>query len=267
MTKKAGYRVSENRPVHRVADPDLITNVIETTKLKYGIPTDYFKVFAIGFNKTATTSMSKLFEQAGLTVMDGPHWRKASKWHILEQFQAFTDGPPDDFAALDRTYPRSKFILNVRNLDEWMDSRMEHIKFRMSEGTHKARGDWRLAPGAFQSWVRKREEHHRAVLRHFDGRPDDLLVVNFIKDPAASQKLADFIGFEKGGEIPYERSTPKTREPGQLTNADAIADCLNALGIPPRDWSNDILCPSLPEAAGAPTDDLSRFPVDTSAIR
>lgn len=259
--RKKPYRVAGVRPVHRKAEPQIVENVIKTTLAKAGLDDSYFKIFAIGFNKTATTSMSKIFEEVGLAAMDGPHWRRNDQWDVHYQFQAFSDGPPESFEFLDQEYPRSKFILNVRDLDQWLDSRIEHIRFRTAEGTHKNRGDWRLTPGAIQSWIKKRNEHHLKVLDYFRDRPEDLIVVNFIRDEDSSAKILSFIGVDAQIDRPYVRSTPNTREDQGLKNAELIAECLAATGVDPSEAKNDLYCPSIVTDPA-----LLNLPEDTSGL-
>ncbi len=241
-------KVSKDRPINKVAALPQVENIVRTVRSIEGLDKDYYKVFAIGFNKTATTSLYSLFTQLGYEAMDGPHWRKTADWHIHYQFQTFSDGPPEDFRYLDKTFPRSKFILNVRDLREWLDSRIEHVRYRLEDPRYRNRPGAKKLPdvNGVMKWVERRDEHHLQVLDYFSSRKDDLLVVNFIKDPLAVEKICDFLRKPLAGvDKPYNRSTPKNREPGTVLNQEVIETALDKLGVKASERDNDIYCPSL----------------------
>ena len=111
-------------------------------------------------------------------------------------------------------------------------------------------------------WVRTRNTHHLDVMQYFANRPENLLIINYIRNSDAADIIAGFAGMRAKGEKPYSRPIPKTRYQGQLVNGEQIQRCLTALGIPKSEWSNDLYCPSLE------TDpELLKFPADSSMIR
>jgi len=249
------------RPIKQAAPAEQVQNVIDTCKLLSGQPTDYFKIFAIGFNKTGTTSLYTLFKELGFAAMDGPHWRKREDWHIHYQFQAFSDGPPDDFRLLDQTFPRSKFILNVRELDEWLDSRIEHIRFRMQDKNYTARMSKGRLPDEdiICAWIQKRQRYHLDVLMHFESRKSDLLILNFISDDNATAKVADFLGrHSSNAKKPFTRSTPQTRTAGRLRNQDLLMSAFKRMNLPLCESHYDLLLPSL-----LPDSTKNLYPHDT----
>jgi hypothetical protein len=249
------------RPVRLICQQAQVTEIINTVKLKSGLLKDHKKIFCIGFNKTATTSFHALFESFGILAMDGPHWRKKDDWHVHYQFQAFSDGPPWDFKALDKEFPGSLFILNVRDLDQWIDSRIEHIRHRQKDTNYKPKGIWKISKSAIKKWYTRRESHHLDVLDYFSLRKESLLTINFIRNPHAAEIIANFIGKTTTHEKPYVRSTPKLRSEFGLVNERLIEDSLTELGVDKSDWKYDIFCPS---TAGAEIS--ARFPHDTSEL-
>ncbi|MEM6974033.1 MAG: hypothetical protein AAF577_14630 [Pseudomonadota bacterium] len=229
-------------------------NLMRTLAARAGLDPAYRKVFCIGFNKTGTTSIDAIFRAAGMASIHTTYWSRPGPHLCQFTHQAFCDGNPLGFRALDRRFPRSRFILNTRNLDEWLDSRIEHIRAQQARGLHRETKHWRIADEAVIHWVRTRNAHHLDVLDYFGGGPENLLVVNYIRDPDAAGRIARFIGRPElaESEKPYVRPIPRTREQGALRNAAMIGRCLDSLGIPESERGADIHCPSLGTGTTAP---------------
>jgi hypothetical protein len=174
------------------------------------IPT---RVFGIGMMKTGTTSLHEAFQTLGF---DSGHWKSAewaktiwwemNKWgrsRTLEQDQALCDNPiPILYEKLDRAYPGSKFILTVRDEDEWIRS-MEN--FWTYEGnprrwtwdvdgfSHKMHGiiygQIEFNEKIFRERYRK---HNSEVENYFDGRPDFLRLK--VNGETSMEELCRFLG-------------------------------------------------------------------------
>ncbi len=99
------------------------------------------KVFCIGRNKTGTTSLKTALSDLGYAVGDQrqaerliKHWRDRDFQPIVEYCQsadAFQDVPfslPFTYVAMDQAFPGSKFILSVRDSDDWYQSYIRHQK-------------------------------------------------------------------------------------------------------------------------------------------
>jgi hypothetical protein len=218
--------------------------LIRHLRFRFGLGNQPRKIFAIGFNKTATSSLHDLFEALGYHSHHGEYWREtdSASFHLL--FDAFSDGIPADFSVLDKSFSNSKFILQVRDLDAWMSSRIEHILQRPKNRKNKISEDWTVEISSLESWVINRNKYHLEVLRHFKDRPDDLLVINYINDPDSISKICNFLGHTVIESKPHaNRNNRKKRN--ELLHAEKIAECLLGLGIPEEEWSSDLLCPSL----------------------
>ena len=214
------------------------------------------KIFAIGLNKTGTTSLHRIFQDLGCRSYHGTKWRETSRPTIYRFYDAFCDGIPNDFRRLDAMFPNARFILQVRDLDAWLDSRLEHIR-RLPKG--KVRDtEWTATESALEAWIQKWNAHHLAVLSHFRNRPDDLLVVNYIRDPGAAAKIAVFLGHPVAIDKHHFNRNPGAG--AELKNRDMIAAALDRLGVPEGEWKNDIHCPSLGgEVAGSLRADTSQI--------
>jgi len=187
-----------------------------------------FKTFVIGFNKTASRSIDAALYESGL---DTVHWDsnniintfKAniengkklltngvhvhSKRYIngirYEDIDVFSDithskypvDAKDYYKQLDADYPGSKFILNIRDVDKWVLSRMHHgdgfilrnhLDYYQLE--HDAAGIDRLKSIWRQTFI----DHVNDVNNYFKTRKNDLLIFNIEEDKIP--KIGDFLG-------------------------------------------------------------------------
>lgn len=217
------------------------------------------KVFAIGFNKSGTTSLHALFESLGLVSHHGTRWRECDDLTLLRSYDCFSDDIPEDLPKLDQLFPGSRFILQVRDLDTWVYSRLAHIERRKQSGQHRPNPRWDTTDESVRYWIHKRNEYHRFVLSYFAERPDDLLIVNFIRDPEAATKICAFLGYDRVVERPTKNANPDKTQPREYL--EMFERCIARLGIPKHEVHNDILCPSL-----LPKTNAATFPVDTRSL-
>ena len=83
------------------------------------------KIFAIGFNKTGTSSMHYLFENLGLSSYHGPKWRSC-ELDLLSKLECFSAGPPDDFNYFEKLFMNSKFIFNFQQPQRHLTHNIHH---------------------------------------------------------------------------------------------------------------------------------------------
>jgi hypothetical protein len=180
---------------------------------------------------------------------------------LLARYDCFSDGRPDDFTELDRRYPRSQFILNVRDLDAWLASRLDHVKRDKISGRWKRQNDhWDDTDRALQSWVALRNSYHCRVLDHFRDSPEKLLIVNLPRDRRAAEKVYSFLGLEvPPPRIPHENASPDGNSLSH--NRKRLQRLLHQLGIPGSEHRNDLLCASL-----LPTHQQGHYPTDSSLL-
>lgn len=125
------------------------------------------------------------------------------------------------FRTLDRQYPGSKFILNVRDVDLWIRSRLrfqgaDGKPYRFCRHGHRAH---RSEEELTDCWRDHWEAHTRDVREYFQGRPGDLLVFHIERDPI--DKLVSFFG--AAGHPLASRHWPwrnRTRPPEPSADAD-----------------------------------------------
>lgn len=170
------------------------------------------KVFGIGLSKTGTSSLDGALNDLGISSIHYPHdpatYRELThgiyQLSVLERYQGVTDIPVAPFyPQLDAAYPDAKFILTVRDPDKWYRSVEAHWSFmrewsardehfrRFSEyitacvyGAHECQQD---------RFLHVYHEHEAAVRRYFEGREDDLLVIDVCAGEGY-EKLCPFLG-------------------------------------------------------------------------
>ena len=172
------------------------------------------RLFFIGLNRTGTSSLSKFFGINGYKTIHNSFWWY---WRLAEKFgpQVYTDGfeghnakhfvYPDLF-FLEKTFPEAKFILNVRNLDSWMLSRLKHSIILDQQKKRKGdaypglyqktigrrRGDWR--DDVLLSWVTQRNYWHAEAVSYFSDSPN-FLIINLEKEAKDGlvEKMEEFL--------------------------------------------------------------------------
>jgi hypothetical protein len=162
------------------------------------IPT---RIFGIGMQKTATTSLHGALLELGY---DSAHW-KSAHWAkaiwvemksggsspTLERSYALCDLPiPILFRELDAAYPGSKFILTLRDEEDWIKSVRTHWSDK-----NPFRGQWDTDPFTHrihletygrrkfdeQVMLERYRRHNAEVREYFKARPRDLLVMDMSK--------------------------------------------------------------------------------------
>ncbi len=140
-------------------------------------------VFAIGLNKTATSSLYHALKILGYNAC---HWiddefsNKTAK--LIERkkplpFDAYTDVQSimEKYTELDKQYPDAAFILTVRDVDDWIASRTRHVMRNINE---KLQDDYvNLTKVDIEGWKEEWIKHNNAVKDHFKYRENKLLIL------------------------------------------------------------------------------------------
>src|SRR5690554_936986 len=177
----------------------------------YGKP----KIFGIGNNKTGTTSLKKAMLDLGYSVGNQrtaekmmEQWakrdfRKLIRYcHTAQFFQDVPFSKPYTYVVLDHEFPGSKFILTVRDSPEqWYNSSTKfHAKLWGVEGRIPTKEDLIEASYIYKGWawefnvymnitpendpyqkdllVKSYIDYNESVIKYFEHRPEDLLIIN-----------------------------------------------------------------------------------------
>jgi hypothetical protein len=180
------------------------------------------RIFCVGLNKTATTSLHEAFKILGFKSCHNVHNGKRARLliekalknnrdllHYFDEYDVYSDmGLFSYFKELDKSYPDSKFILNTRDANDWVESRIRH-----DEGLNKSQ------PFEFKRPVDRnqrkkllefREKIHNDILDHFMGR-NDFLIIDVCKGEGW-EKLCPFLGVPIPKKpFPYLNKTPNLK--------------------------------------------------------
>lgn len=176
------------------------------------IPT---RIFNIGWHKTGTTSLNEALNILGLNSVHWPsaHWAKRLYNEVMEyklsrtveSYYSLTDMPVGLlYKELDVAYPGSKFILTVRNEDDWLRSVERH----WNPTTNKYREAWDTDPFTHKlhtlMYGRKKfdadifraayRKHNAEVISYFHARQQDILVFDMGSDHKWEQ-LCGFLNY------------------------------------------------------------------------
>ncbi len=145
------------------------------------------RVFNIGLNKTGTVSFHEAMTVLGLESL---HWGGPEVHRLVvaareaglpllanldQRYDAFSDIGvlARGFAQLDEQYPGSHFVMTVRDVDAWVDSRRRHVeKNQQLKAAGQYDGDFLVVDEA--KWRDEWDRHTAAVRAYFAGRDDFL---------------------------------------------------------------------------------------------
>ena len=132
----------------------------------------YEKYFVIGFNKTATSTFHNLFLKNNLKSQHTGKWQ-------TDKYACFSDnGNLNNYKELDLKYENSVFILNIRELDNWLISRFKH-GLRLKKKTNWA---YPYTREKCIEWINTREKYHMEILNYFIKRPEKIIIINIERE-------------------------------------------------------------------------------------
>lgn len=171
------------------------------------------KVFCIGFHKTGTSSLAIALNLLNYDVcrrlgmlqdqLPGSDIIKDLKANhyvdilsVIDKFDAFCDNPwPLLYQEIDEKYPNSKFILSIRNEQEWLNSVLNYFKDSSSE-IRSIIYDGKGSPiGNESHYLGRYQRHNEEVKSYFKDRPSDLLLFD-INKVNKWETLCHFLGKE-----------------------------------------------------------------------
>ena len=168
--------------------------------LRRGLGCGQDKIFVIGFNKNAGTTIAHLCMKNLLEAHHQPNWGfsaglgKYQRGNFWNKFKCFSDGGnKEDFKFLSAHYPDSLFILNCRPIKDWLFSRFKHGFSEHSKGQETPL--WPCTSDTLAAWIKANQKHHINVVKYFSRKPEQLIITD-ISQPDWLPFLCEFSGLD-----------------------------------------------------------------------
>jgi hypothetical protein len=164
------------------------------------------RVFGIGFQKTGTTALGRIFDDLGYRTASYHQFRhlagredlawdevEALALEIMPRFDAAKDTPwPLLYRTLDEAFPGSKFIHVTRDPEAWIGSAVKDFG-TTPNAIHRLIYGSPFPKGNEAAWLERHARHDREVAEYFADRPDDLLTLR-LEDGVTYEKVCGFLG-------------------------------------------------------------------------
>jgi len=178
------------------------------------------KIFNIAHNKAGTTSLNEALNLLGFKSI---HYKIENKrisdiidsnislslplLNGVENYIGYSDfGGYNYYKNLDIQYPKSKFILTTRSMEEWLYSREKHVRRNLKKKQYK----YDFNKINKEKWKANRIERENEIRDYFKNRESDLLIIDIPKGDGWS-KLCQFLNKDIP-EIEFPKKNIKTRK-------------------------------------------------------
>lgn len=176
------------------------------------------KVICIGWHKTGTSTMGDALIELGYDVLGARvdlaeellNGNTSKALEVAAPFPALQDVPWNAlYRELDLAFPDSKFILTIRNEDNWLKSAIRHFGdreydtpiFQWLYGKGRLRGNEEF-------FLKRYQAHNMEVRDYFSDRPDNLLVLNLEDNPGWGPLCAFLDASEPSAPFPHSNPSP-----------------------------------------------------------
>jgi hypothetical protein len=148
------------------------------------------------------------FEDEQMSLIMKSNRRNNQKIMHGLNFDFYSDfGGQSWYKSLDEQYPKSKFILTVRDMNEWLVSREAHTKRNRKNPNYK--GKWIVLDRDRNR--NKRMKNESEIREYFNFRPDDILILD-ICGGDGWEKLCNFLSLPiPSVDFPFENNKSSTR--------------------------------------------------------
>ena len=210
------------------------------------------KVFCIGFNKCGTHSFHQFFKKYGfISKHDSTFWWYCRDVKQMENIDCFTDGyeryndtptfPDLDF--LESNFDDCKFILQTRNLKDWLASRYFQGSYNYLNGFKNKK---KIDDEVIKRWITDRNYWYRKVYDYFKNKKN-LLVINLYEENK-EDKIVKFLNLEDKG-VKFKRKHNSQKSQRTLTPGIDKPQCKKIVieflkkNVNQKFWDTDTICP------------------------
>lgn len=147
----------------------------------------------------------------------------------LDQYEIFSDilYPEFDIKWLYETYPNALYILNWRNLKDWLTSRWNHIRRNKFIKEDDPQANWTdNSKKEIKEWINTRNKHHYKMMNFFKDKYN-FQIVNIDSE---IEMLNFFNQFEKLNTLPEKSNVHKDKVEYIHEPLDVL-ECLEELNV------------------------------------
>nr|WP_193747407.1 sulfotransferase [Ruegeria sp. ANG-S4] len=199
------------------------------------------KIFQIGFNKCGTRTFHSFMERNGIP---STHFRRGTlattmkaniesgfaplngidRWigytdvHYVGKRHGVIEGATF-FRELARYYPRSYFVLNLRDKEKWLKSRSRHGENEHYGERYRRAMGFSTLEATVDYWSKLWDQHLDDVTTFFSNQPYRFLSFNIERDDP--QKLSDFLAPDFDTDPTFFTHVGKTDPDGSTERQDS----------------------------------------------
>jgi hypothetical protein len=142
------------------------------------------KVLGCGFHKTGSTSLARALNHLGYSTASYSerlygHWQRGRRWPIrlaAYRYDAYKGKPWSlCYADIDRWFPGTRFVLTVRDPENWYESLIRHVERLDRPQAALSPVYGRIALEDRAGMIARYLNHNAEVQAYFTGRPDLLV--------------------------------------------------------------------------------------------
>jgi Sulfotransferase domain len=192
----------------------MLERILERIKLQLLRQEDIRRevVVGVGLSKTGTTSLSDALNVLGYRSFHTPPIIKMREDHQIDYFwpwwlskyNAYCDLPvPAYYKLFDKKYPNAKFILTVRDSEDWLKSCKKHYTKEFADYMRNKSTNHNLIMSFHKFfygaevfdedlYLQKYNSHIEEIMNYFEGRDNFLLLDIFNGEPY--KELSSFLG-------------------------------------------------------------------------
>lgn len=167
-------------------------------------------IFIIGFNKCATLTIHTFFIKNNLKslhwllddnktqiddiiinnknkyneLIKNEHYSSVNLLDGIDAYDVFTDSEEirKNFKLLEKIYPKAMFIFNIRDVNKWICSRLNHMEKTYTKYLNKVYNTNYTNEEFIKIWKNDWIEHYNNVINYFANKKDKLLIYDNDKD-------------------------------------------------------------------------------------
>jgi hypothetical protein len=153
------------------------------------------KIFGIGLARTGTTSLCEAMKSLGYSAIHFPRSIMDIDAHDFSNDITVSRR----YKILDVLYPNSKFILTIREMEDWLNSNRRWYEYLRANDTYDPDGQEALlhlyGRQEFHdpTWIMGWHTHVNGVIDYFQERSSDLLIMN-VCGGEGWERLCPFLG-------------------------------------------------------------------------